>query len=726
MRLKTVSIQNFRLIADATIEIPTGLTLVNGENGLGKSSIFQAILWCLYGPDALGDNQTSLVRQGHRDMLVQVKANMEQLELVVTRKFSLAPNGNSGRTELDVVTFTSIIRNSKMEGDMFNDLSGGTVAEAQANINKLIGTRDIFMATAYVDQHDGPGAFLRSKPTEQREQLRDLLKISPDWDTWHDLAKLKHRTVADRIVGNLGRAGAAQEFIDQNGETNRAKEMRGIEVAHFSGFIKKLNLDLEDLQDAQDEVDRVVAENERRTKALDFNKEFLDHEGMRHLQALNKKTGLTTLVAHLPTLDEERRTWLTETDVWDDRNTEYQELVRKYVELNQTWVDRLKLLEDFSVYCESINIALDEYSSEALGIRQQISNFTAELDKCPTCKQELKTDEAQQHISDQRAALADDFYEVEAKIKAMPERIDWKFITDEQVAHYDTEPVEPVSPGMRPLFESEAEWNSAKSAESDIAAVDAEIKTRAEQVDTLSLAREQLPTPAEYDIAAYTARAQTIVKVNGEIEQAETDKRDRERKLAQAETTLEWIEKNKAEITQLEQLIEADQTLQKELDIVVTGTGPNGARQLMIDQQLGDFQAEVNQWLGILLPGFAIYMDTQAESGRESFTTAFATPTGVIGWNGLSGAQRVAVGLSTRLALASMVQQRQGHTFETWIIDEADGAMRGEKREAFVAMLYKLQQQGIDLLVVSHADTVVERMEQSIEVVDAGGYTEVK
>ena len=52
--------------------------------------------------------------------------------------------------------------------------------------------------------------------------------------------------------------------------------------------------------------------------------------------------------------------------------------------------------------------------------------------------------------------------------------------------------------------------------------------------------------------------------------------------------------------------------------------------------------------------------------------------------------------------------------------------MRGAKREAFVAKLFKLQEQGIDLLVASHADTVMERMDQRIEVRDAGGSTEVK
>ncbi len=719
MRLKTVSIQNFRLIADSTIEIPTGLTLVNGENGLGKSSIFQAILWCLYGPDALGDNQTSLVRQGHRDLSVEVVMEMygdSREGFTVSRKFRLNPNGKSGSTELKPVLNT-------MLGD--SDRSGESVAEAQANINGLIGGLDIFAATAYVDQHDGPGAFWRFKPAEQREHIRGFFNINPDWDTWHDLAKLKHKTVADRIVGNLGRASAAQEFIDANAGADGDRAKYAAEVLAFLATVSVLNVNLEDLQDAQDEVDRVVAENERRTKALNENRGQLSIDEAVLEQVEARKVTLTDLVANLPTLDEERKVWLAGCDFWDDRNTEYQVDMKEYVRLHDAFGEVTGDLLALRSYYGQVDEIRSWLAKTIEIIDGKLSNSPAAT-HCPTCLQKLLTNESQSLANASRQQLADGRAEHVESLKMLPEPVDPAEIQETITVHLETNPDQPNDPGTRPVFESETEWNAAKSAETDIAAVDAEIKTRADQVKTLEVAREELPTPDEIDIVVTDLNAATIGKVNREIAEAEIDKREREKKLAAAENTLEQIEERKITMAELEVTMGEDQKLEKELEIVVTGTGPNGARQLMIDQQLGDFQAEVNQWLGILLPGFSIYMDTQAESGRESFTTAFATPTGVIGWNGLSGAQRVGVGLSTRLALASMVQQRQGHSFDTWMLDEVDGSMRGEKREAFVAMLYKLQQQGIDLLVVSHADTVVERMEQRIEVVDAGGFTEVR
>ncbi len=709
MRLKTVSIQNFRLLADAQIPIPSGLTLVNGENGLGKSSIFQAILWCLYGPDALGDNQTSLVRQGHREMSVRIEMDDD---LRVVRKFSLAPNGKSGRTELTVLQYG-------------NDHSYGTVAEAQDAINAFIGSRDIFMATAYVDQHDGPGAFLRSKPAEQRQQLRNLLPNSDHWDVWFELAKLKRKTVADRILGNLGRVDAAQEFIDQNTRVKGEYNTYYADVKVFGTKIKRLNLMLEDLQDAQDEVDKVVAENDRRTKALNENKTSLDAATGKHRAAYDERDRLAKLMEDLPALQSKHDAWSPAAKAWDEELERHSQQVNLYIKWSAEWSAVDTQLSELFRYYEDTEETRMLLAGRVREHEQTLENMAPET-HCPTCEQKLETDESIDKANSTRTAIALNLTDLALEVLSLNDPVPFEEIRETINAHQDDSLSKPIAPAPRPMFAEEEQFREAKNASIALTTHNQTVTLIEENVNTLEVARDGLPTPDEYDGTAYVARGQTIVTVNFEIQAAETDKRDRERKLAAAEQTLKLVDVNKLMITDLERKTTDDQKLQADLDIVVTGTGPNGARQLMIDQLLGDFQGEVNEWLHVLLPGFSIFMDTQAESGRETFETLFATPTGVIGWHGLSGAQRVGAGLAMRRALASMYAQHTGHTFETWIIDEADGAMRGEKREAFVSMLYKLQESGIDILVVSHADTVVERMEQRIEVVDAGGYTVVR
>jgi recombinational DNA repair ATPase RecF len=43
LRIKSVRIQNFRSIADATLELSSGINVLAGPNGSGKSNILKAI-----------------------------------------------------------------------------------------------------------------------------------------------------------------------------------------------------------------------------------------------------------------------------------------------------------------------------------------------------------------------------------------------------------------------------------------------------------------------------------------------------------------------------------------------------------------------------------------------------------------------------------------------------------------------------------------------------------
>ena len=53
VRIKSMKIANFKGIS--SIEVEFGYrTLVTGGNGTGKSSLYAAYLWCLFGKNYLG------------------------------------------------------------------------------------------------------------------------------------------------------------------------------------------------------------------------------------------------------------------------------------------------------------------------------------------------------------------------------------------------------------------------------------------------------------------------------------------------------------------------------------------------------------------------------------------------------------------------------------------------------------------------------------------------
>jgi len=67
MILKSLMIKNFRKFEEAFIEFPDGVTGVVGLNGAGKSTIFEAIAWVLYGSVAARTSADQIKRENAED-----------------------------------------------------------------------------------------------------------------------------------------------------------------------------------------------------------------------------------------------------------------------------------------------------------------------------------------------------------------------------------------------------------------------------------------------------------------------------------------------------------------------------------------------------------------------------------------------------------------------------------------------------------------------------------
>jgi exonuclease SbcC len=64
MILKSIRLKNFRKFKESYIEFPDGVTGVVGLNGVGKSTVFEAVAWTLYGPVAARTSTDQIKREG--------------------------------------------------------------------------------------------------------------------------------------------------------------------------------------------------------------------------------------------------------------------------------------------------------------------------------------------------------------------------------------------------------------------------------------------------------------------------------------------------------------------------------------------------------------------------------------------------------------------------------------------------------------------------------------
>ena len=123
-----IIIKEFRCWKNLKIDIPLGeVTLIKGSSGCGKSTILQAIVWCLYGKIQLVS--PIIKKTASTEVKIEFPFNFDNKNGII----------NITRTKSTRVTFTH-------DKHFYDD------KVAQAVINDLFGTYDLWLASCYVGQ----------------------------------------------------------------------------------------------------------------------------------------------------------------------------------------------------------------------------------------------------------------------------------------------------------------------------------------------------------------------------------------------------------------------------------------------------------------------------------------------------------------------------------------------------------------------------------------------
>lgn len=194
----TLKLKNFRCHHQLSTAFDEGVILVDGQSGAGKSSMFDAILWCLYGAKRSGN----------------VKA------------MSVAPHGSGAKTVVTMTIDDIVVERQTKPNKVTVILSDSTMLEgdvAQAFINKRYGDKDVFVACCYVPQ-GLRNVLLRGS---NMERLDILSKIAFNGDRVQD--KL------DKIAARLAEVSKVYDeispvFKNKNQELKEKIEIVGKDV----------------------------------------------------------------------------------------------------------------------------------------------------------------------------------------------------------------------------------------------------------------------------------------------------------------------------------------------------------------------------------------------------------------------------------------------------------------------------------------------------------------
>lgn len=99
MPLQSAEISNFKVLSgDRRYDLPEGLIGLHGGNGIGKSTLVNAIAWAFYGPDVLRTKKADVVTWGQKECKVSVNFELDGHQYTCVRWQNAS--GTTGNAQL--------------------------------------------------------------------------------------------------------------------------------------------------------------------------------------------------------------------------------------------------------------------------------------------------------------------------------------------------------------------------------------------------------------------------------------------------------------------------------------------------------------------------------------------------------------------------------------------------------------------------------------------------
>ena len=189
MKFTSIILHNFRNHKDTEFTLYDE-TVISGANGVGKSSIAEAIVWCLFGTDITGASKqdAELLREGAKDMAITLTAEEAGQEITIYRERA---------------------KNSTL-------LINGSNAK-EGELEGLFGSLDAFLSMFL------PGYFSSLSPKEAKLVLASVLPLIPQKEIMKELSPSTRETLGKK------KFGAAIDSIDYASEKARKEQKEALE-----------------------------------------------------------------------------------------------------------------------------------------------------------------------------------------------------------------------------------------------------------------------------------------------------------------------------------------------------------------------------------------------------------------------------------------------------------------------------------------------------------------
>ncbi|MDO8618512.1 MAG: SMC family ATPase [Candidatus Daviesbacteria bacterium] len=677
------------------------LAVISGANGVGKSSILDAITWCVWGWSRAGDSSDQLVRLGADQMWVEFTFELDGQLYTVKRSRSIK---HGGSTALELWSKT-------------HNLTEGTIKATQQKIIDLLHlTIETFTNSSFLRQGHAD-EFTTKGPTDRKRILADILGLS-HYDILEEKAKEKAKEAQTKLQLLQYQLLEIETELTQKDESEQKLKQVESSLLNIEKSLNETEESLKKLNLEKERLNLITAQRQKLEQDLKTNnfeladilKQGKDRAGriqllendIKDLPEIEKK------LANLSTL----RKKLEETNIYKT----------KKLELERVVADVTHSLNLKKQNQEHLQNQLDAINNQLVDIEKVGA-------KCPTCGQEIGKEQRVQvkkELSDKKDLLTVEIKKIDLKyeeteLKKANSEVSKLPITEDSNISSEIANLELLQTKKENLLKFAAQLETEKKTVIELRTF---YKNKLEIVQEVEKSLSKIPgVEDKFNLLSQeiSEKEVSLFRLRGEEKEARNIFGQVKELISRTE---QLVKLQKTKQTEKESL-ENEKSAFEELALAF---GKKGLQAMIIETAIPEVESEANDLLNRLTEGrMQVHFETLRESKTkmedgekgmiETLDIIISDEMGERPYEMYSGGEAFRVNFAIRLALSKLLTRRAGAKLQFLVIDEGFGTQDAPGRSRIVEVLDTIKKDFEKILVITHLDELKEEFPVRIEVV---------
>lgn len=677
-----LELENFMSHSKSILDFNFNSALISGENGAGKSTILEAIGFCLFGKSRQ-KSVADVVKRGTSQCKVTFQFKHDD------KVYKIIRSKHAKHGSLDDVSFYEL-----MPDGSERQIQGDTNTEINDKIKQIIRSNyEVFSNTSYFMQNTF-FEFVNGTSSSRQKLVSSLLNLER-WDEYMEEANAKLKDITKELdVLNLR--------LDDFKDTELDIELAEKRLQDANVKLKEYASSEEVLKQTVQALEIKIANMATKDMALASY-----HEAKSKLDTLNTK-----LVQIKSQLAEKDR---LATSLTQDIATGIAQMADIDLQINNL-SEILSLKGSYDI--EDMEKRLIKGKTKFDILSSQIYNIQHN-DICQACDNVIGDEHIKRSkLEAKKAELAD----LSEKISRAQAILDKTRATDAKIKKAELEVEKYIARKRKIEISNETSEIKRQSVCNEIDLLKKSQVDIEDQVAAVNKVISQIQAITESE--NMDSIKDQLVKRKKELSYVSSEKDAAISEVGYTKQKLEQLKKD---------LIKKKEALAKQVDIkkavyvyssLVRAFSRNGIQAVIIDNVIEELAKVTNDYLNEFssTPMYVNFITQKKDtkgSWKETLDLEIVTQSGVSSFESLSGGERFRVTFAIRLALNVLQTRRMGGETQLLLLDEVSSSLDKSGLEVFASIIKKLEK-SMKILVITHDDNLKDVFDNIVLVGKTG------